>query len=141
SVTIVTQGELHLLTLVFGASLIGEAIDYSIQYFGAYAGGTSAAAGGGPGWDAQRGIALVRPGLTLALLTSLLGYGALLALPFPAVKQIALFALVGLAAAYLSVLLLLPPLLRKPYAHDVSRVTGPTARLLESWRAHVGPRA
>jgi predicted exporter len=133
STTIMAQGELHLLTLVFGASLIGEAIDYSIQYFGAYA-------GGGPSWDARRGIALVRPGLTLALLTSLLGYAALLALPFPAVKQIALFALVGLAAAYLSVLLLLPPFLRKPYAHDLSRVTGPTARVLESWRIHVGPR-
>ncbi|HXI35700.1 MAG TPA: MMPL family transporter [Burkholderiales bacterium] len=138
SATILTHGELHLLTLVFGASLIGEAIDYSIQYFGAYAGGTSAAAGGGRAWDAQRGIALVRPGLTLALLTSLLGYSALLLLPFPAVKQIALFALVGLAAAYLSVLFLLPPLLRKPYAHDLSRVTVPTARFIASCQARVG---
>ena len=134
SATILVQGELHLLTLVFGASLIGEAIDYSIQYFGAYA-------GGGPGWEARRGMALVRPGLTLALLTSLLGYGALLALPFPAVKQIALFALVGLAAAYLSVVLLLPPLLRKPYTHDSSNLTAPTARFIEAWRARVSARA
>lgn len=132
SAAILTQGELHLLTLVFGASLIGEAIDYSIQYFGAYA-------GAGRDWDARCGIALVRPGLTLALLTSLLGYGALLALPFPAVKQIALFALVGLAAAYLSVLFLLPPLLRKPYAHDLSRITAPTARFIHAWQARVGP--
>jgi predicted exporter len=132
--TIAVQGELHLLTLVFGASLIGEAIDYSIQYFGAYA-------AGGRQWDAQRGMALVRPGLTLALLTSVLGYGALLALPFPAVKQIALFALVGLAAAFLSVVLLLPPLLRKPYARDISRLTVPMARFIEGWRARVSPRA
>jgi len=123
SATILAHGELHLLTLVFGASLIGEAIDYSIQYFGAYA-------GAGPGWDAQRGMLMVRPGLTLALLTSLLGYGALLLLPFPAVKQIALFALVGLAAAYLSVILLLPQLLRKPFPRDISRITGAALALL-----------
>jgi len=134
STTVLVHGELHLLTLVFGASLIGEAIDYSIQYFGAYA-------GAGRDWDAQRGMRLVRPGLTLALLTSLLGYAALLLLPFPAVKQIALFSLVGLAAAYLSVVLLLPGLLRKPYTRDLSSVTAPIARFIGTWRARVGPRA
>ena len=133
-VTVLVHGELHLLTLVFGASLIGEAIDYSIQYFGAYA-------GAGPGWDPQRGMRLVRPGLTLALLTSLLGYGALLLLPFPAVKQIALFALTGLAAAYLSVILLLPALLRRPYSRNLSGVTAPIARFIDAWRARVSPRA
>ena len=134
STTILVHGELHLLTLVFGASLIGEAIDYSIQYFGAYA-------GAGRDWDAQRGMRLVRPGLTLALLTSLLGYAALLAMPFPAVKQIALFALAGLSAAYLSVVLLLPGLLRRPYARDISAVTAPIARFIGVWRARVSPRA
>ena len=134
STTLLVHGELHLLTLVFGASLIGEAIDYSIQYFGAYA-------GAGPNWDPQHGMRLVRPGLTLALLTSLLGYGALLLLPFPAVKQIALFALAGLAAAYLSVVLLLPALLPRPYARDISSVTAPIARFIEAWRARLSPRA
>jgi predicted exporter len=134
SITILAYGELHLLTLVFGASLIGEAIDYSIQYFGAYA-------GAGQSWDPQRGIRLVRPGLTLALLTSLLGYSALLLLPFPAVKQIALFALVGLAAAYLSVVLLLPVLLRRPFPRDISSLTAPVGRFIEAWRARVSPRA
>jgi predicted exporter len=134
SLTVTVHGELHLLTLVFGASLIGEAIDYSIQYFGAYA-------GAGRDWDPQRGMALVRPGLTLALATSLLGYTALLLLPFPAVKQIALFSLAGLAAAYLSVVLLLPRLLRKPYTRDISGITTPTGRFIEAWRARVGPGA
>ena len=34
--TIFIYGEIHLITLVFGASLIGEAIDYAIQYFAAH---------------------------------------------------------------------------------------------------------
>jgi predicted exporter len=133
SATMFAYGELHLLTLVFGASLIGEAMDYSIQYFGAYA-------AAGPDWDAQRGAAAVRPALTLALGTSLLGYAALLLTPFPAVAQIALFAMAGLATSYLAVVLLLPRLLREPYRRDISRLAGPLARLAEGWGARVRPR-
>jgi predicted exporter len=134
SATVLVHGELHLITLVFGASLIGEAIDYSIQYFGAYA-------AAGERWDPDQGLAAIRPGLRLALATSLLGYAALLFMPFPAVRQIALFALVGLAAAYLSVVLLLPALLRKPFRRDLSALADPAARFLDGWRASVGPRA
>jgi predicted exporter len=131
SASILVHGKLHLLTLVFGASLIGEAIDYSIQYFGAYA-------EAGSQWDPQRGMLSVRPGLTLALLTSLLGYGALLFIPFPAVSQIALFAVSGLAAAYLSVVLLLPRVLREPYGRDISAITAPAARFIDGWRSRIG---
>lgn len=133
SVTVLAHGEVHVLTLVFGASLIGEAIDYSIQYFSLYA-------GAGPQWEPKRGLAAVRAGLTLALATSALGYGALMLMPFPAVRQIALFALAGLVAAYLSVLLLLPELLKRPYAGDIGRISGPASRLLEWWIARVGPK-
>lgn len=132
--TILVHRELHLLTLVFGASLIGEAIDYSIQYFAAHA-------QAGRAWDPWSGLHAVRPGLTLALATSLLGYAALLLVPFPAVNQIALFALAGLLAAYLSVVLLLPFLLRRPYAHDISAVTVPAGRFTAWWRHRVSRAA
>ena len=46
AVTMLVFGKLHLLTLVFGASLIGEAVDYSIQYFVVYL-------GAGRDWDAR----------------------------------------------------------------------------------------
>ncbi len=133
SVTVLAHGEVHVLTLVFGASLIGEAIDYSIQYFSLYA-------GAGPQWEPKRGLAAVRAGLSLALATSALGYGALMLMPFPAVRQIALFALAGLLAAYLSVLLILPELLKRPYAGDIGRISRPASRLLEWWSARVGPK-
>jgi predicted exporter len=132
--TLLTHGELHLLTLVFGASLIGEAIDYSIQYFSVYASASAR-------WDPKAGMLGVRPGLTLALATSALGYGALLLMPFPAVQQIALFALAGLAVAYLSVVLLLPCLLRQPYRGDIGPVAAPAARFIGWWSAAVTPRA
>jgi predicted exporter len=130
---VLALGQLHLFTLVFGASLIGEAIDYSLQYFGAYA-------GAGSHWDARKGMLSVRPGLTLALATSALGYAALLFMPFPAVQQIAFFALVGLAAAYLCVIFILPRLLTAPYRRDIAPLAAPVARFLDWCLARVKPR-
>jgi predicted exporter len=107
AVTLLFGGRLHIITLVFGASLIGEAVDYAIQFF-------AARAAAGPAWQPQAGIAALRPGLATALATSLAGYLALFFVPLPAVSQLALFALAGLAAAFVTVLLWLPRLAARP---------------------------
>ncbi|MBS0545691.1 MAG: MMPL family transporter [Proteobacteria bacterium] len=133
AVSVAVHGELHLITLVFGAALIGEAIDYSVQYFAAHL-------GAGQDWEPMAGLRRIAPGLCVALATSTLGYGALMLAPFPALAQIALFALVGLGAAWLSVFLLLPALLRRPSRRDpVAAVAGPQ-RFLLWWQAHMGRR-
>jgi predicted exporter len=129
-VTVAVYGELHLIALVFGASLIGEAIDYAIQYFAAHL-------GAGPAWEPMAGLRRIAPGLTMALATSLLGYGALLLAPFPALSQIALFALVGLAAAWLTVFLLLPFLLTQPGQRDPAAAVALPQRFLLAWQARV----
>ena len=105
--TLRLDGELHLISLAFGASLIGEAVDYSILLFAAHL-------AAGSSWTPERGIALVRPGLTVAVGTSLLAYALLALLPFPASRRCARFALIGLAVSYLSVLWLLPAFLPRP---------------------------
>jgi predicted exporter len=129
-VTVAVYGELHLIALVFGASLIGEAIDYSIQYFAAHL-------GAGPEWEPMAGLRRIAPGLTMALATSLLGYGALLLAPFPALSQIALFALVGLGAAWLTVFLLLPFLLPQPSRRDPVAAVALPQRFLVAWQSRV----
>lgn len=133
--TIAVFGQLHLLTLVFGASLIGEAVDYSIQYFVLYL-------SEGRRWDARRGLREVRPALLVALTTSLLGYAILAWAPFPALKQIACFAMVGIAMAFASVISLLPAMLeRAPRRRPVHLFDG-AARLLSRWqRCFAGRRA
>lgn len=86
--------QLHLITLAFGASLIGVAIDYGIHARNAQ----------------QHGVRLAqlwRP-LALGLLTSLLAYGLQATVAMPGLTQMALFSCVGLAASWLSVLLWLP---------------------------------
>ncbi len=132
--TVLIFGELYLLTLVFGASLIGEAVDYSIQLF-------SARLGAGADWEPQTGLRRILPGLTVALATSVLGYAALLLVPFPALRQIGFFALLGLTAAYISVILLLPALLRSASRRSVDAAVSTPRRLLAWWRSRMTRRA
>ncbi|HET8899752.1 MAG TPA: hypothetical protein VFN09_13360 [Rhodanobacteraceae bacterium] len=106
-VSLLVFGEVYLLTLVFGAALLGEAVDYSIQYL-------TARANQGAHWDAAAGVRQVRPALLIALGTSLLGYALLGLVPFPPLKQMAVFAMSGMLVACLSVFWLLPVLLRRP---------------------------
>ncbi|MGF6922118.1 MMPL family transporter [Paraburkholderia sp. 40] len=129
--TLLVFGKLHLLTLVFGASLIGEAVDYSIQYFVVYL-------GAGRDWDARLGARRVRPALGVALATSLLGYAILMWVPFPALKQIACFAMVGITTAFASVLWLLPALLTRAPKHSPRRLFAGAARLLARWQHALG---
>jgi predicted exporter len=130
--TILVFGQLHLLTLVFGAALLGEAVDYSIQYL-------CARANMGPVWEPSRGVRQVRPALLLALATSLLGYALLAMVPFPALRQMAVFAIAGMAVACASVFWLLPALLRKPANAPLAT---PFVRVALAWqRAASGRRA
>ena len=134
TLTVAVYGELHLITLVFGASLIGEAIDYAIQYFAAHL-------GAGDDWEPVGGLRRIAPGLLMALTTSALGYATMLLAPFPALAQIALFALAGLAAACATVFLLLPLFLRSPSRRDARSAVAWPRRFLVAWRAKVGRRA
>lgn len=100
SVTAVVFGKVHLLTLVFGASLVGVAEDYGIHWFASR-----------QGHPQQERFALLRgllPGMALAWLTSALAYLALGLAPFPGLQQMAVFSVVGLAAAFLTVICWFP---------------------------------
>ena len=87
-------GQVHLLTMVFGASLVGCAEDYGLYYF--------ANRQGAPDVPPLRMMSTLLPGLALALMTSLLGYVALGLPPFPGLRQMALFAVVGIAGAFMT---------------------------------------
>jgi predicted exporter len=126
-------GQVHLMTLVFGASLIGEAIDYAIQY-------CSARLRAGSGWNPRRGLTAVLPALRAALATSVVGYAALGLTPFPALRQIAVFALTGLVAAWLVVVLVMPWLLAAPQRWTPGRLLALCNGWLALWRARVSPR-
>lgn len=122
AVTDLLFGRVHVLTMVFGASLIGVAEDYGIHYF--------AARQGQPVDRRWRQLREILPGLWLALATSGIAYLALGLAPFPGLRQIAVFSCVGLAAAFLTVLCWFPWLDVKPLrtTRFATRFAGTLAR-------------
>ena len=94
-------GRIHLLTLVFGASLIGVAQDYGIYFLCSRLNAE----------QKQDSVALLRrimPGLGLTLLTTAIGYLALALTPFPGLRQMALFSAFGLVFAWFTVVFWFP---------------------------------
>jgi predicted exporter len=85
----------HILALVFATTLIGIAIDYSFH-------GMLAANQG------QKYFHRMLPSLALGLLTTVLGYAALIWLPFAVLNQVAVFICTGLVAAFVTVQLVFP---------------------------------
>ncbi|OKH88377.1 MMPL family transporter [Thalassospira sp. TSL5-1] len=88
----------HAIALVFGASLIGIAVDYALHYVS-----IDPARG-----NARKRLRLILPGLTLGLITSVVGFAALSISPTLLLTQIAIYSVAGLIAAYLTVIFLLP---------------------------------
>lgn len=107
-------GQIHLLTFVFGTSLIGIAQDYAI-YFMCSRLSVSATL------DSYQLVRRLMPGLVLTLLAALIGYLALALTPFPGLRQMAVFSGVGLIAAWLTVICWFP-LLVKPTSLRVTRL-------------------
>ncbi len=90
-------GEVHGITLGFGTTMIGEAVDYAIYLFVQR-----------PGPTAQRTFWRT---LWLGLLTSVAGFLALLGSGFPGLVQLGLYSTAGLLAAVLVTRYVLPPLM------------------------------
>lgn len=97
--------KIHLITLVFGASLIGVAQDYGI-YFLCQSAAADAAL------DLRRLMQRILPALFLALATTLIGYMGLLMTPFPGLRQMAIFSVSGLLFGWLTVVFSFPALVR-----------------------------
>jgi predicted exporter len=95
SITYLLFGKIHILTLVFGTSLIGTCIDYSLHFF--------------INWKANRLLssgADVRKYLIRAMSVSIISteicYFILVFAPFSLLKQMAVFSLFGLLSSFLT---------------------------------------
>ncbi|MCE9521899.1 MAG: hypothetical protein K8S25_05640, partial [Alphaproteobacteria bacterium] len=100
--TILIFGEIHTVALLFGASLIGISVDYSLQYFCEYFDPSAT--------DPPSRLQRVLPGVAIGLATTLIGYLTLLLAPFPGLRQVSAFSLIGLSASFLTVVLWYPVL-------------------------------
>jgi predicted exporter len=98
-------GQIHLLTLVFGASLIGIAQDYGIYFLCSR---LRILPGTGSDGVPRNLLRRIWPGLCLTLAAALIGYLGLALTPFPGLRQMAIFSGLGLIFAWLTVLCWFP---------------------------------
>jgi predicted exporter len=92
-------GSVHGITIGFGTTLIGEAVDYSIYYFVQSQDASDA------DWRAR-----FWPTVRLGVLTSLCGFASLLFSGFPGLAQLGLYSMSGLVVAAAVTRFVLPQL-------------------------------
>ncbi len=98
-------GTVYGMTLGFGSTLIGEAVDYAIYYL-IQARATPAGSGRTQAWLRQSW-----PTVRMGLLTSVCGFAALALSGFPGLAQLGVFSIAGLVAAAMTTRYVLPVLL------------------------------
>ncbi|MHB1229211.1 MAG: MMPL family transporter [Halothiobacillus sp.] len=96
-------GTVHGITIGFGTTLIGEAIDYSIYYF-------IQTQNESEHDNPTTGMERFWPTIRLGVLTSVTGFAALLFSGFPGLAQIGLYSIAGLLTAALVTRFVLPHL-------------------------------
>ena len=119
-------GSVHGITVAFGVTLIGEAVDYAIYLF------TQNAPGSAPETTFER----IWPTLRLGMLTSVCGFSAMLFSEFTGLAQLGLFSVAGLVVAAAVTRWVLPALLPRGFA--VSAVPAVAPRVLAA--VHAAPR-
>ena len=99
-------GKIHTLSLVFGTSLLGSSIDYSLHFFISWKAGRNLKSGA----EIRKNLL---PSLSLSLLSTEICYALLFFAPFNLVKQMAVFSFAGIFSTFLTAIALFP-LLKLP---------------------------
>jgi predicted exporter len=125
-------GSVHGMTLGFGTTLIGEAVDYAIYYLV-----QARVVGDQGGWRHWQRSSW--PTVRLGLLTSVCGFSALVLSGFPGLAQLGVFSLAGLVGAALVTRFVLPILMPRGtpgvgWRPLLGRATGVVLRAMPPWR-------
>lgn len=115
AVALAFDGVVHGVTLGFGPTLIGEGADYAIYLFTQMT----------VRMPAEDALKRIWPTLRVGVVTSVLGFGALLWSGFPGLAQLGLFSVAGLLAAVLVTRYVLPGWVPRGYAMDAAGVLAP----------------
>ena len=116
-------GSVHGITIAFGVTLIGEAVDYAIYLF------TQNAPGAAP----ESTFARIWPTIRLGMLTSICGFSAMLLSNFTGLAQLGLFSIAGLLVAAAVTRWVLPSLV--PRGFSVAAVAALAPRAMATVRA------
>jgi predicted exporter len=127
-------GVVHGITLGFGVTLIGEAVDYSIYLFIQSRQNQALHGESRNGQDAGW-LRTVWPTIRLGMLTSVCGFASLLPSGFSGLTQLGLYSIAGLVAAGLVTRFVLPHWLPRNFSiRDVSPIGVAVSNLLQRLR-------
>ena len=115
-------GEVHILTIVIGTSLVGMLVDFPLHWLAPSVFRPSEhnrALTDGVGWQAEAAMREVRPTFLISLLITVAGYALLWFTPLPVLRQTAVFSGFALLGAFGATLLWLPPLFERYQAKSV----------------------
>jgi predicted exporter len=90
--------EVHVLSFVFGTTLIGTCVDYSIHFF-VYRINNH---------DGQMVRSLIFRGIAMSFTSTIICFTAFLFAPFSILKQFSVFCLIGLLSSFLTVICIFP---------------------------------
>ncbi|MEM9457066.1 MAG: MMPL family transporter [Myxococcota bacterium] len=114
AVSLALYGRVHGLTFAFGASLIGVCVDYVVHFYVHHTLHPSPQGAHGT-------LRRIWPALLLGATTTAIGFAIMGGSSFPGLRQVAIFATVGVTVALLSTRVLLPPLLPRVEPRAVLR--------------------
>ncbi|MCL1959272.1 MAG: MMPL family transporter [Spirochaetes bacterium] len=93
--------EVHIITFVFGTTLIGTCVDYSIHFFIHWKGNTALKNG-------NEIRSHISKSIIMCFVSTEICFFAFLLAPFPILKQFAVFSMTGLASSFLSIYCFFP---------------------------------
>ena len=127
--TLAVFHKMHVITLVFGTSLIGSCIDYSLHFFTHWAANK----------ELESGLEIrnhIFSGLLMAIISTGICFAILLFAPFMILKQMSLFCLAGLISSFLTTIAVYP-FIKLPSQRGNVRFTAGfeklTAKLEQKW--------
>ena len=122
-------GQIHILTVVIGTSLVGMLVDFPLHWLAPSVFGPSEKTA----WQAEPAMKHVLPSFAVSLAITVLGYALLWFTPLPVLRQTAVFSGFALFGAFGATVLWLPLLFRRYRARTV-----PFAELTERLHALSG---
>lgn len=124
--TLLLLGEIHILTIVIGTSLVGVLIDFPLHWL------TPALFQ--HNWQPETAMRGARRVFAVSLAVTAAGYVLLWFTPLPVLRQTAVFSAAALCAAFAATVALLPPLFRhyQPQAAAYTRFSAAVSQIFQA---------
>ena len=120
--TLAVFHKMHVITLIFGTSLIGSCIDYSLHFFTHWAANK----------ELESSVEIrnhIFSGLLMAIISTGICFAILLLAPFTILKQMSFFCLTGLISSFLTTIAIYP-YIKLPEERGNVRFTGAFTKLI-----------